>query len=120
MACRQLLTWSEQAMYSARIVKKGIPGAYVGAIWDVQVLFSGDHLAANAVGEWTTKHEDMGDGFLGISRSFNCELSASSLEGAIMSAHTPGALQMLCLRRPLRNAALRLSQGLFCDLIMIK
>ena len=44
-----------------------------GVIWDVQVLFSGDHLAADVVGEWTAKHEDKGDGFLGISRSFNCE-----------------------------------------------
>ncbi len=44
-----------------------------GTVWDVQVLFSGDHLAADVVGEWTAKHEDMGDGFLGISRSFNCE-----------------------------------------------
>lgn len=38
-----------------------------------QVLFSGDHLAANAVGEWITKYEDADDGFLGISRHFNCE-----------------------------------------------
>ncbi|CAK0771378.1 hypothetical protein CVIRNUC_003855 [Coccomyxa viridis] len=35
-----------------------------------QVLFSGDHLAANAVGEWVAKYAP-DDGFLGISRSFN-------------------------------------------------
>ena len=37
-----------------------------------QVLFSGDHLAANAVGEWVAKYAP-DDGFLGISRSFNCK-----------------------------------------------
>lgn len=46
------------------------------AIWDAQVLFSGDHLAADVVGEWTAKYEDAGDGFLGISRSFNCEFTS--------------------------------------------
>ena len=36
------------------------------------MLFSGDHLAANAVGEWVAKYAP-DDGFLGISRSFNCK-----------------------------------------------
>ena len=44
-------------------------------VLSAQVLFSGDHLASTVVGEWTAKHEDKGDGFLGISRSFNCEPS---------------------------------------------
>jgi hypothetical protein len=46
---------------------------YTMAAIALQVLFSGDHLAANAVGEWTSKYEDADDGFLGISRNFNCE-----------------------------------------------
>ena len=51
--------------------------------WDAQVLFSGDHLAAFVVGEWTAKYEDAGDGFLGISCSFNCE-SNSFVVGSLL------------------------------------
>ena len=37
-----------------------------------QVLFSADHLAADCVGEWNSEHEANDDGFLGITRNFNC------------------------------------------------
>ena len=40
-----------------------------------QVLFSGDHLAADSVAEWNARFEVNDDGFLGISRNFNCESS---------------------------------------------
>ncbi|CAL5219989.1 g1928 [Coccomyxa viridis] len=58
-----------------------------------KVLFSGDHLAADVVGEWTAKHEDMGDGFLGISRSFNC----CSVEQQVESCLKLGAYDWLTL-----------------------
>ena len=54
------------------------------------MLFSGDHLASTVVGEWTAKHEDKGDGFLGISRSFNCESSCfhPNKSGCFVDLHT--------------------------------
>jgi len=66
-------------MCSACALEQYAAGTRIRAVCDVQVLFSGDHLAADVVGEWTAKYEVMGDGFLGISRSFNCESFHSSL-----------------------------------------
>ena len=60
-----------QRVVISRRENKG--GLLIITVLSVQVLFSGDHLASTVVGEWTAKHEDKGDGFLGISRSFNCE-----------------------------------------------
>ncbi|CAK0779907.1 hypothetical protein CVIRNUC_004885 [Coccomyxa viridis] len=51
-----------------------------------KVLFSGDHLASTVVGEWTAKHENKGDGFLGISRSFNCSSIDEQVESCIKLA----------------------------------
>jgi hypothetical protein len=66
----------------------------------VQVLFSGDHLAATAVGEWTSKYEDADDGFLGISRNFNCESHGFILGDGLLGrlTRTPGPFQGLCLK----------------------
>ena len=76
----------------------------------VQVLFSGDHLAANAVGEWTSKYEDADDGFLGISRNFNCESHGFILGNGLLRrlTHTLGPFQGLCLKCLLLIAALLL------------
>ena len=74
-----------------------------------QVLFSGDHLAATAVGEWITKYEDADDGFLGISRHFNCESEGYILR---IGYSTLDAFQGLCLKCPLLTAALIRHSGL--------
>ena len=89
-------------MYLACMVEHIPGGDLTGALWNAQVLFSGDHLAADVVGEWTAKHEDMGDGFLGISRSFNCELNSfiiRKLARALGSrAHcSSGTVHVACL-----------------------
>ena len=51
-----------------------------------QVLFSGDHLAADSVAEWNARFEANDDGFLGISRNFNCELQLLPVRVPIHSA----------------------------------
>ena len=59
------LPLASQALSASCVSDDGCPG---------QVLFLGDHLAADSVAEWNTRFEPNDDGFLGISRNFNCEL----------------------------------------------
>ena len=65
-----ILALQQMVAFSRRTISGGV---LIITCLEVQALFSGDHLASTVVGEWTAKHEDKGDGFLGISRSFNCE-----------------------------------------------
>ena len=54
-----------------------------------QVLFSGDHLAADSVAEWNARFETNDDGFLGISRNFNCESLLQTGTAALWWMHRP-------------------------------